>query len=963
MCTNAPERIPLTHRLLAAVLLACAVLACPAAALAATTSPDGYVYENELGSAVITGYTGPGGNLEIPSTLGALPVTQVADGAFEHAFSITAVAVPEGVTSIGKKAFNDCTSMSSLSLPSTLQAIGASAFYTCSSLTEVSIPSSVTALGDYAFFGCLSLTSASIPGSLRDWGAATFAYCGNLQSVTIGDGVAEVPERTFKACTSLATVGLPSSVKTIARRAFEKTVVSECDLSSVVSIGYRAFVPDNYGRMTDLDLASAQTIDDEAFSGQSKLARVSMPAVVSIGKNAFKDAFGTEAAGIRLELPASLERLDEGAFAGCTTALAAIDVDAGCAAYGSAGGAVYTADGSTLVAVPAGWDGDTFTVAEGTTRIGALAFSNCQKIQRIALPDTVAELGEAAFKDTGSLQEIELPAGLSSIPDEAFSGSGIASVAIPSSVASIGKSAFYQCGSLSGVSIEDGLQAVGSFAFGNCSSLAEVLLPSSVTSVDPMAFRYSSTAVSLAEGGSLKLVGGSLLSGDGTKLLAAFSGSVDDSGTYTIPEGVATICEYALGDLTAAKIVVPDSVSSIEEHAIGYFRDPDGNVRSSRESKLYGSAGNEALVAYAKKNGLALFSEDPQPSCTELSLSVGQTGSFVLKGAVEGAVCYASSDNSVASISSDGTVTAVGGGEADVFANTGLYYCSAHVTVSGTPADDPYASYTQVKTMDEAHDWGVAETDYNQGASPSSTSTPSAYLYTSDNYPAINALLEPSGFAAAADAAYGQGEYGEFEGVGRNAAAELARYKVHEDVLVYSGLEDDEFIPGGGVDLSNACALIGKEVTFKPILSTSLVETIAKEFLYGNDARIMLLVYVPKDSTQGALIGEASAAGSECEVTFAAGTKFRVVDAGVRYAPNYQFDSDTYEGFYPQRFMKLVPVTEGRSGSGAGDASGDTGASAQDSATPLIVGCAVAGVAVAAAVAVAVVARRSKKRA
>lgn len=893
--------------------------------------------------------------------MGALPVTQVADGAFEHAFSVTAVAVPEGVTNIGKKAFNDCTSMSSLSLPSTLQAIGASAFYTCSSLTEVSIPSSVTALGDYAFFGCLSLTSASIPGSLRDWGAATFAYCGNLQSVTIGDGAAEVPERTFKACTSLATVGLPSSVKTIARRAFEKTVVSECDLSSVVSIGYRAFVPDNYGRMTDLDLASVQTIDDEAFCGQSKLARVSMPAVVSIGKNAFKDAFGTEAAGIRLELPASLERLDEGAFAGCTAALAAIDVDAGCAAYRSTSGAVYTADGSTLVAVPAGWDGDTFTVAEGTSRIGALAFSNCQKIQRVVLPDTVAELGEAAFKGTGSLQEIELPAGLVH-PRRGLLGLG---------------------------------HRVGGDTLERGQHRQERLLP----------VRQSLERLHRGRPAGCRLV-------RLRQLLEPRRGASSKLGHVGRPDGLPIQLHRRLarrGRLAQARGQKPSFRRRDEaprrlqrlRRRFGDLHHPRGRrdhlrVRAGRPHRREDRRPRFRVEHRGARHRLfprPRRQREVQPRVQALrqrrqrgpgGLCEEERPRALLRGPA------ALVHRAFALGRPDRLLRPQGGRRGrgllrELRQQRGEHLVRRHRHSRGgrrggrlrehgplllLRARDRvrHARRRPVRLLHAGQDHGRGarlgrrRDRLQPGASPSSASTPSAYLYTSDNYPAINALLEPSGFAAAADAAYGQGEYGEFEGVGRNAAAELARYKVHEDVLVYSGLEDDEFIPGGGVDLSNACALIGKEVTFKPILSTSLVETIAKEFLYGNDARIMLLVYVPKDSTQGALIGEASAAGSECEVTFAAGTKFRVVDAGVRYAPNYQFDSDTYEGFYPQRFMKLVPVSEGEDGSDAGGASGDTGASTQGSGVPLIVGCAVAGVAAAAAVA-AVVARRRKKRA
>ena len=313
-----------------------------------------FTYRQVAGSAVITGYTGAGGKVEIPSTLGLLPVTGIADGAFERNHAITEVVIPEGVTSIGDRAFNDCTALASVSFPSTLQSVGASAFYTCGSLAKVELPAGVTSIGDYAFFGCQSLVSASVPGTVTEWGAAAFAYSYKLESVTIGAGVAEVPERTFRDCKVLASVDMPATVKTIGRRAFEGCpALATCDLSHVETVGAYAFEASS-GKLSSLNLAAAKRIEEHAFQNQNTAADLSLPCVEYIGSHAFASAVPASAT-YELVLPASLKTLEPGALSAATEGLKFVKVDPDCAAYKSEGGVVYSKDGTELICVPAGY--------------------------------------------------------------------------------------------------------------------------------------------------------------------------------------------------------------------------------------------------------------------------------------------------------------------------------------------------------------------------------------------------------------------------------------------------------------------------------------------------------------------------------------------------------------------------------------------------------------------------------
>ena len=870
-----------------------------------------FTYRRVAGSAVITGYTGAGGKVEIPSTLGLLPVTGIADGAFERNHTITEVVIPGGVTSIGERAFNDCTSLAKVTWPSTLQVIGASAFYSCGSLTEVDLPAGVTSIGDYAFFGCPSLTRVVIPGSVQEWGTACFAFNYELDKVTVGDGVTYVPERAFKDCKNLETVELPASVKTASRRAFENcNKLDTCDLSHLETIEYRAFACAN-GTLPKLDLASVKTIEAEAFSYQQQVASIRMPQVASIGEKAFYGAFTSdEGTTVALELPASLTALGEGAFAQAAASLKAVNVDAACAAYKSEDGVVYSKDGSTLVCVPAGYApaSKSFSTPSLTTRVAAWAFAGTTGLDTVVLGDSVTELGEGAFCRS-TAKSVTLSASISELPDEAFRFSGIESLDVPACVKAIGARALGGCGSLTSVTLREGLQTIAAGAFGAASSIASLSLPASVTSLDPTAFAGmdSLTGLTVAQGGAYSAADGMVFTDGGAKLVLVLPYAVKD-GLVTVPDGVTTIASGSFGEVAGSCAArVPNGVTTIEEKSLCYGTE-DGQVGFNRLKPLYGTANNQALIDYANENYLAVFSQEtPALSASELTLAPGETASLALGGVLSDVV-FASSDNSVARVSNEGLVTAVAGGEADIFAVAGEQYFSAHVKVTGSAAANPYASYARVSGGEEADAWINANVEYNKPLAATSKELAGAYIYSSENYAGVNAFLEPLGFKAKADNDYGAGEYGEFEGIGQNIASELAQFKLHENVVLYSGLEDAECVDGDGNSLANIVAMAGKEMTIKPVLSTSLLQSVADSFRKQTSEKIMLEIYAPKDSTQGACLAAGALVSFEKEITFAPGTKFYVLDAGVRYMETFGPNGDLV-GKEPQRYMKLVLAT------------------------------------------------------
>ena len=154
-----------TILLVMTLLLSC----CPAMSMQASAAVEGYYeYELEDSKATIYGYSGPGGNVIIPDTLGGYPVTAIGPCAFGGCDSLTSVVIPDSATIVDEAAFIHCPNLTSATIGNSVTEIGASAFEGCG-LTSVMIPVSVTSIGWCAFFDCDKLTDVYYGGTEAQW--------------------------------------------------------------------------------------------------------------------------------------------------------------------------------------------------------------------------------------------------------------------------------------------------------------------------------------------------------------------------------------------------------------------------------------------------------------------------------------------------------------------------------------------------------------------------------------------------------------------------------------------------------------------------------------------------------------------------------------------------------------------------------------------------------------------------
>lgn len=129
-------------------------------------------------------------------------------------------------------------------------------------------------------------------------------------------------------------------------------------------------------------------------------------------------------------------------------------------------------------------------IHKDTKIIYQYAFSGCEKLENVTIPDSVHTIGANCFRNCHSLKEIKLPSSLTIIEEETFYWcSSLKNITIPESVTTIEEAAFNICESLEKVNIlGENLTTIGVNAFNSCRKLTEINIPNSLKRLERYAF-------------------------------------------------------------------------------------------------------------------------------------------------------------------------------------------------------------------------------------------------------------------------------------------------------------------------------------------------------------------------------------------------------------------------------------------------------------------------------------------
>jgi len=175
-------------------------------------------FQFDAATGTITGYTGSASRIDIPATIGGVPVKSIGKQAFLQKYSLMYVTIPEGIESIEKQAFHGCSLMTYVSFPTTLRTIGDSAFNT-NNLVDVGWAEGLESIGSKAFYNC-DICYATLPTTLRTIGDSGFENAGFVE-VTFGPNVETVGEKGFATKTIEAITYTGTTMPTFGADAFK----------------------------------------------------------------------------------------------------------------------------------------------------------------------------------------------------------------------------------------------------------------------------------------------------------------------------------------------------------------------------------------------------------------------------------------------------------------------------------------------------------------------------------------------------------------------------------------------------------------------------------------------------------------------------------------------------------------------------------------------------------------------
>lgn len=633
-------------------------------------------------------------------------LTEIKGYTFTGGSYIATINLHEGVTSIGGAAFHSCSGLTSINLPQSLTTLGDFVFGYCYDLPSIELPDGITEIKDLTFDGCRSLSSITLPSGLTKIGHQAFRNCSSLPSMIIPDGVTSIGAYAFMDCTGLTSVTIPAAVTS-----FETSAFNGC--TGLSAVNYNAATPIEANE--NLFSSDGDIIYNNAILNTTNATLASVQATVPWNK--FKHITASDGS-IGLGLNAGDDFEYEGIW------YTVIDANAKTVKTKEGGGYNVENDGYicgnnstgdvTIPSVVSDGTNDytvttigmysfsnnteltSISIPESVTSIGVYAFYHCDNLTSAPLHNGIISIGEHAFDWCSNLNYINIPTSLTVLNAHVFAVTGIAEIIIPESVTIIERSAFEKCEKLETVIIPESIEDFGDLTFYNCPLLKSVTYnASALVSGGGMTFsdEIYEKATLYTPNATLE----SVLSTDPwNKFLRinASDGSLEPevkAESITISQSTA---QLKVGEtVTLSVTVLPENTthqtitwtSSNEEVATV---DADGKVTAHAlgEATITASCGEVSgscilSVVATLVESISISQDNAQLTAGE---SVNLSATVLPEDATDKLVTWTSSNEDVATVDSEGKVTAVSVGEATITASCGNVTATCVVTVIPT---------------------------------------------------------------------------------------------------------------------------------------------------------------------------------------------------------------------------------------------------------------------------------------
>lgn len=329
----------------------------------------------------LTEYQGAGGAVVIPEEFDGCTVDILGLNLFNDAADVTSLTLPSTVKQVEENVASFCDNLTELVIPEGVQVIGGNSFICNPALTEVTIPASVRYIGNSSFGSNECLNKVTFLGECP-------VFAGNAFDWIADDAVVYVPDDQYDAyaealynadCDSAV---LPSGANAVVYDRAIDPALFDFDPSTGTITGFTGYdvcveVPAEIGGVP------VRAIGENAFYDHRYLCMLSLPeGLETIGASAFEWCETL----LHIEFPSTLKTIESRAFYG------------GYKGFALNLPAVETIGDEAFANCP--FISEPLELPDGLKTIGNSAFDGVSWLGEVYIPASVETIGERAFADT-----------------------------------------------------------------------------------------------------------------------------------------------------------------------------------------------------------------------------------------------------------------------------------------------------------------------------------------------------------------------------------------------------------------------------------------------------------------------------------------------------------------------------------------------------------------------------------
>lgn len=465
---------------------------------------------------------------------------KIKDASFKDCVALSEVRFPGQLSLLGDKTYQGCTALKDVVFSKNEQyqpalTIGSYTFAQCSLINTFFFPSRLTSVGNFAFTKCYRLTNLTFEDSNEAIWLGSGAFYNNYNGKN-DDDYDDVYKPLFYNCplTSLYMGRNIDYTSDYGQSPFcNQHILTDVRFSQAGTVTYckddLLYKVNNCASLTLPE--SLTSIGDKTFAGMSKLISIVIPnSVTAIGYSAFEDDTALESvrlstscpylpkymfsgcSGLKtITIPAVVNKMNDKMFTNCTSLTTVIFDDAPemiDMGYGSSeenNGLFRDCPIETLyLGRRLSYNTDqpsrspfyliaelkNLTLGKYLKVVDKYMFSYCTGLENVYIPDNITSINMWGFRGCSALKSVRFSENLSQIRDYGFSEcASLDNVTFPAIMTSTSDNSFSNCSSLRNLDLGKNLLVIGPSAFENDSILSGVNIPETVYGLGVGAFK------------------------------------------------------------------------------------------------------------------------------------------------------------------------------------------------------------------------------------------------------------------------------------------------------------------------------------------------------------------------------------------------------------------------------------------------------------------------------------------